>query len=218
MDFQDEYPPELQIFDTERGVTLNPAETSFSFSSDHLEAQDPCLLIEPWGYIPSPDELMTAPFFPDRSQRILAIHFGQCDTCYAINTELLLKLAREREGQGIEWDEWGAHTIEAHGGGLDALSQIRISGCLLFCTGPNSVDNDSCRLWIYDFSHVGRAKYLCTPDGASEGGGTRRISPRLDGYELHWNSTNFRHAISTSGHDNIIFGIVSILTFLSAAK
>jgi hypothetical protein len=43
--------------------------------------------------------------------------FWPC-TCYTINVELLLELAREREGQDVGWDEWGAHTIEVRGGGM----------------------------------------------------------------------------------------------------
>ena len=213
------YPPELQIFDTGQGIAREPIETSFSFSLDYLKPRNLWLSIEPYGYIPSLDELMIAPFYPDRSQRILAVHFVQRGPCYTINTELLLELAREREGQDVEWDEWGIYTIEVRGGGLGDLSQIRVSGCRLFCIAPDGADNDdSSHLWIYDFSHVGRAKYLCTPDRASEGGGTRQISPSLDGYKLPWNSIDPCDAISTRGHDNTTFCIVSIFIFLFAVE
>jgi hypothetical protein len=217
-------PPQLHIFDTEQRTTIEPIQTSFSLPTARQEAYDPCLLIEPCGHISSPDELITAPFYPDRSQRILAFNLGR--SCYAINAELLLKLAREREGQDVGWDEWGAHTIEVRGGDLCNLWQIWVSGCRLFCTVSNSRDDDDpSHMRIYDFSHAGRAKNLRTSGKAGKHGRTRRISPSIDGYELPWNSFNFCDAISTTGHDSIVFSVVSSLTscpqsskgFISAA-
>jgi hypothetical protein len=200
---------------------MTPIQTSFSFPTACLGAPCLCLSLESCGYIPSPDELKTAPFYPDCSQRILALYFGQHGTCYAINVELLLELAREREGQDVGWDEWGANTIEVHIGDPDNLREIWASGCRLFCTVSAGMDDggdDPSYLRIYDFSRAGRAKYLRALDRASGGGRARRISPSVDGCKLPWNSVDFRYAILTTGHDSIVFCIVSVLIFLSISS
>jgi hypothetical protein len=196
---------------------MTPIQTSFSFPTTHPGAPRSCLSPEPCGHIPSPDELMAAPFYPDRSQRILALSFGRHNTFYVINMELLLELAREREGRDVGWDEWGAHTIEIHVGDPDSVGEIWTSGCRLFYTVSSVDDDDPTHLLIYDFSHAGRAKYLRTLDRANEGGGTRRMSPCL-GYRLPWNSFDSHYGVLTTGHDSIVFCIVSILICLSTSS
>jgi hypothetical protein len=212
-------PPRLQIIDTEQGTTMKPIQTSFFFSTAYLEAPYPRLLIEPCGHVPSPDELMTAPFYPDCSQRILAFYFGMYGTCHTINADLLLELAREQEGQDVGWDEWGAHTIEVDSEALGILDQICVSGCRIFCTMSNNTDNvdgDSTYLRMYDFSHGGRAKHLHTLDEEREGRGKRRLSPSLDGYKLPWNLVGPWTTGLIAGHDSFVFRVVSILIFLFA--
>lgn len=155
---------------------------------------------------------MTAPFHPDCSQRILAIHFYEYGACYAISTELLLRLAREREGQDVRWYEWGSHAIEVYVGDPGDFSQVWVSGCRLFCVVSDGVSDEGDHpyyLRIYDFSHAGRTKYLSTWDELSKGGGTRRISPSLGGYKLPWNSADFCDAFLTTGHDSTVFWVVS---------
>ena len=210
-------PPRLQIIDTEQGMTMKPIQTSFSFSTAYLEASYPHLLIEPCGHIPSPEELVIAPFYPDRSQRILAFHFGMYGTCLTINADLLLELAREQEGRDVGWDKWGAHTIEVDSEALDALGQICVSGCRVFCTMSNSAESvggNSTYLRMYDFSRASLAKHLRTLDRASEGKGMRQLSPSLDGYKLPWNLVNPWDMGLTTGHDSFVFRVVSIPIFL----
>jgi hypothetical protein len=132
-----------------------------------------------------------------------------------INVELLLGLAREREGQDVGWDEWGIHTIEVHVGHRGSPGKIWVSGCRMFCTMSDGADDDhSTYLRIYNFSHAGRAKYLRTLDTASEGGGTRRLSPSLDGHKLPWTFGGSWGVDLTIGHDSLAFCVVSILIFL----
>jgi hypothetical protein len=208
VDSDQEDPPRLQIFDTKQATITEPTRTSFFFPTAYMNAPTLSLSSEPCGHIPSPDELMTAPFYSDPSQRILSLYFGQYDACFAVNAELLLGLAREREGQDVGWEEWGAHTIEI--GGLNRLAHIWVSGCRLFCILSDDVyGEDLLRLQIYDFSHAGRAKHLRTLDSVSEGGGTRWISPSLHGYGLPWGVLDLWDV--TVGHDSIFFCVVSIL-------
>lgn len=202
-----EGPPQLQVFNTERGTSVKPIQTSFTFSPDTEGYPSLCPSLEPYGHTPSPDE----PFYPDRSQRILAVYFGQRDDCRAINTELLLRLAREREGQDVGWDEWGVHTIEADVRAIENDVETCVSGCRLFCTALDRV-GDNC-LWMYDFSHAGRAKRQITL-----GGWMRMVSPSLDGHKLTCGSYGYCDAILSAGIDNIAFSIVSILIFLSACS
>lgn len=205
-------PPQLQIFDTERGTSMTPIQTSFSLPPYLNESLILCPSLDPCGHIPSPGESMTVPFYPDRSQRILAFYSGQSGICYAINTELLLRLAREREGQDVGWGEWAAHTIEIRIGDPGVPWPICVSGCRLYCTALDEANDNYLR--IYDFSHAGRAKYLRII-GGPEGGGSRSISPSLDGYKLPWGSDVYCDAILTTRHDNLVFCIVSILILLS---
>lgn len=128
-------------------------------------------------------------------------------------------LAREREGQDVGWDEWVAYTTEIHTGNQGDPSQIWVSGCRLFWVVPDGEDewdDVPYHLEIYDFSYAGRVKYLPTLDGADERGGARRISPSLD-YELPWSSGDFSDPLLTTGHDSIVFWIVSILISLPPA-
>jgi hypothetical protein len=205
--------PGLQIFDTEQGAMAESTPTAFFFSPAHQGGYEPHFLIEPCGYIPSPDELATAPFYPDRSQRILAVYSG-FNTCCVINAGLLLELARERNGEDVWWDEWGARTIEVCGGD-DCFGLIWVSGCRLFSTVSDSAYGICpTYLQVYDFSHVGRGEHLHTPDRASEGGGTRRFSPSLDGYRLPWDFPDSWNMDLAAGHDSLVFCTVSIPVFL----
>ena len=197
---------------------MEPVQTLFSFSTAHRGAHDPCLLIEPSGHSPSPGELMTAPFYPDRSQRMLAVYFD-FNLCYVINTEVLLKLARGREGQHVGWDDWGARTIEVCGGDLELLGPICISGCRLFYGVSNAAyDSGSTYLQVHDLSHVGRDKHIRTLDGASEGEGTRWFSPSLGGYKLPWDFPDSWDMDLTTGHDSLVFRTVSIPILLFTVK
>jgi hypothetical protein len=197
---------------------VEPIRTSFSFSNAHQGLYDPHLFIEPCGHIPSPGEFTTAPFYPDRSQRMLAVYFDLA-TCYAINTELLLKLARERGGQHVGWDEWGARTIEVRGGGINFTRPMWVSGCRLFYTVSGAAhDNGPTYLQVHDFSHVGCGKHLRTPHGTSEGERARWFLLNLDGYKLPWNLDDSWNMDLTTGHDSLVFRTVSIPIFPFTVK
>ena len=197
---------------------MEPIKTSFSFSTTHHGPYDPCLFIEPCGHIPSLGELTTAPFYPDHSQRILAMHIGFA-SYYVINVEQLLKLAHEREGQHVGWDEWGAYMVEV-GKGLGChLGLIWVSGCRLFYIVSDPTYGDPpCYLQVHDFSPIGRSKHLCTQDGASKGERVRQFSLSSDGYKLPWSYHDSWPMHIAIGHDSLIFHTVSIPIFLLTAE
>ena len=202
----------MYILDTKPETITKPTQTSFSLSSAYEWTSFSHFTSEPCGHIPSLDELLIAPFYPDPSQRILVLCYRQQGRSYVINVELLLELAREREGQYVIWEEWVTHTIEVQIESGSLLSHIWVSGCQLYCTmfrreGVNILSY----LRIYDFSHAGRSKHLHTLDRPNRGRGTRGISPSLEGYKLPWNPDP--HVIPVKGHDSIVFCIVSILVF-----
>lgn len=72
---------------------------------------------------------MTSPFYPDPSQRILALSIARNHTCHVINAELLLELAQRWENQEIGWDKWRNHTTEVVVGDY---VRMWITGCQLF--------------------------------------------------------------------------------------
>ena len=201
--------PHLHIFDTKQETIMKPTQTSFSLFFPHEAAFFSQFASEPCGHVLSPVELMIAPFYPDPSQRILALSYRVHGKCHVINVELLLELAKEREGQHVMWEEWIAHTIEVQLG--DLLGHTWVSGCRLYCTMSSFVgggDGVESHLRIYDFSHAGRSKHLRTLDAPGGGRGTREISPSLDGYKLPWNPDSL--VAPVGGHDSIVFYPVSI--------
>jgi len=160
---------------------------------------------------------MIAPFYPDPSQRILALCYGPHGRCFVINVELFLELAREREGQYVKWEEWVTHTIEIQVEGDSFPGHIWVSGSQLYCTMCRLEGVDlSSSLRIYDFSHAGRSKHLRTLDRPNKSRGTREISPSLENYKLPWNPDD--RVIPVKGHDSIVFSIVSILAFFCAGS
>ena len=210
-DLQGRKDPYLHIFDTGRGKTLQPVQTSFLFPIDHM-GTPLRLLSEPYSHAPLPDELLLEPFYQDPSQRILAIHDGWC-WLDVINVELLLELARKREGQNIGWGEWGPNTTRIQV--RDRDQRIWVSGCRVFCAVP-AVDDESegiSYLQIYDLSRRGRSKHVHAMDISSAVGGGGRILPSVDGCELPWVPNEIDGGTRTIGNYGIAFCVVSALKF-----
>lgn len=208
----------LQIFDTERGTIVNPIQTTFYFPPD-CAAYGGCLHLDPCSHIPSPYELASALFFPDPSQRVLSVLANSYHGLCAINTELLLRLAREWEGQNFEWEKWSPHTTwvpfpQGH------VQYICVSGCrLLFIetdkdgsVGEHGRTSGPLYLRLYDFSQGGRAKHPPAQDVTDAGRGLRWLSPSSK-RPLHLDNRDVRDL--TLGHDSIVFRTVSIFILLA---
>jgi len=107
------------------------------------------LHLESGGYEPSYDKVSFAPFYPDASQRVLAIDFCGCETICVVKTEVLLKLAQEQGVTDIEWGQWKAHAFDVRPGYL----VVRwVSGHRLFCVSPSGSGGEATRIEVYDFS------------------------------------------------------------------
>jgi len=137
------------------------------------------LYLEAGGYEPSYDEVSFAPFYPDASQRVLAIEFHGRGTICVVKTEVLLKLAREQGATDIEWGQWKAHAFEARPGDL----VVRwVSGHRLFCVCPSGSGNEATRIDVYDFSPRASGR-----ESETTGRG-RRVWPSAQGYPS-WDGT-----------------------------
>lgn len=197
--------PRLHVFNTKRGTTHRPAETSFSLPYNHSGSSFR-LLSEPCGYAASSDELATAPFHPDPSQRIIALNFGEV-LWFVVNAEKLLELALGWEGKNIQWDEWEAKLIRVTVGRVTGWDYAWVSGCRLFCIVFSGTGGQRSHLRVLDLSRPGNAKEFEALDRVGTGEtGTRQWSPSLDGYELPWGHSAFLSGVLAVLHDSIVFG------------
>ena len=201
-------PRRLHVFNTESGTTLSPVQTSFSIPYNR-KGSSFRVLSEPCAHAPSPDELSTAPFHPDPSQRIIALNFGEVQW-FVVNAEKLLELAREHEGKDVRWGKWETGLTGVPIGIVFSWDCAWVSGCRLFCVVLGGTDGQRSYLRVLDLSHAGRAKELDVLDWVGAGkSGPRQWSPSLDGYELPWDRYAFFSAALTVAHDSVVFGFVS---------
>ena len=64
---------------------------------------------------------------------------------------------------------------------------------------------------MYDLSHRGRSKHICSTDISRIIKGGRRILPCVDGCELPWVPDEIDGGTRTIGNDGIAFCVVSTL-------
>ena len=119
--------PQLHIFNTKRGSTLDPVQTSFSLPYNN-RGYPSRLLSEPCGHAASSDELATAPFHPDPSQRIIALNLDDSQW-FVVNAKKSLELAREYEGKDVRWGKWETELIMVRIGRVIHWNYAWVSGC-----------------------------------------------------------------------------------------
>ena len=100
---------ELLLLDTEHVPPMRPTLTRFCGPAS--SGQWACLF-GAGEYQPSPQDTLSAPFYPDPSQRILALSLEHRCGFYVIKAEVLLRLARERFGEVVRWEEWRPYLVE----------------------------------------------------------------------------------------------------------
>lgn len=157
-------------------------------------------IVEAGGHMPSPQEILTAPFYPDPSQRIIAMSLNIYDGFLVMKVETLLRLARERAGGKIQWQEWSPYLIQPYLKWRSyPLSFLRswVSGFRLFRVSTLRGDGP-CRLYVYDFSARGRMKHF-----EWIGGSHKVMFPSVKKRRLCWNDTNISHI--SFGHDSVVF-------------
>ena len=113
------------------------------------------------------------PFYPDPSQRVLALVFQDVDDkiqgICVVRSETLLKLAKEQGKGVIEWDVWEGFTVRLDTdqvSGPRSLSKYSISGSRFVMVDTNETKGWA-KIRMYDLSHWSRQHPSCArkPDG-----------------------------------------------------
>ena len=174
------------------------AQTTFYYDSPGDKSSTvPSFDFDLGGRVPSCEDELFAPFYPDPSQRVLAVVFFGCIIVAKI--EALLKLARERKGEHLQWAEWQTHVTKVRRDGY--TSRLWVSGPRLCCaeltgSGETSID-------VYDFG--ARACAECRE--SFEDGVAERFAPSVTKI-MPWEVDEI---ITSSGsHNGFSFVLVKI--------
>ena len=99
--------PGFILLNTKQATGDDEAFSQTTFYLDSSQPRDRYLnfVSNLGGHEPSHDDDLFAPFYPDTSQRVLVIE-GSSDGLLVMKTEALLKLAQERKGEDLQWEEW----------------------------------------------------------------------------------------------------------------
>ena len=199
--------PRLVLLNTEpTGGGTAPIQTTFHFDPrEHPHLEVAYLCVEPGGHEPSPEEGLFAPFYPDASQRVLAVHLRGCESILVLKTEELLRLARERGGAALEWEQWRVRGIEVWPRDADVVD-LWVSGPRLFFIARDTFGADEIWMDVYDFSAQASTRNLETTtdwDGTVQ----RCMSPSIRKYHLPWNAPVVHFA--NGGHDGIVLIMVN---------
>ena len=154
------------------------------------------------GHEPSCGATFT-PFYPDPSQRILVFYFEDFERLLVIKPETALRLARERNGEDLPWEEWNDHVTWVHAE-LE-VEGIWVSGSRLYCA--YSCDDGYCvpSMQVYDLS----AKAPGRGEEAGKDGSNQYMAPTLT-QDLPSELTNIRSWYGC--YDSIVFVLVNIPT------
>lgn len=191
--------PSLLLLDTEWVSHMVPAQTLFHgpVSYRHWTC-----LFEAGGYNASAQDILATPFYPAPSQRILALSTDPQGWFCVMKVEALLKLARERAGEEVQWEEWKPYLAQIF---LEETSRTAhnmgpwVSGFRLFFV---SAQNDGrCDLHVYDFS-----SHACTKFLPREGNDVVCVGPVV-GHRLPWQAGDIYDI--TFCHDSMIVQLVS---------
>jgi len=200
--------PQLVHLNTEQATTDDTVfvQTTFHFDPHaHLNLKIIYLHLDQGGHKPSREEGSLAPFYPDTSQRVLAVEFYDYhQSVFVMKTEVLLGLAQGRGGADIYWAQWGTHTVEIRPGTPDVFW---ISGPRLFCAFCTEPEDDKAWLDVYDFSAQGSVR--CLEERTKRDGTARQITwPSVRRHQLPWNRSLIH--FGNGGHDSVVLLTVSI--------
>ena len=158
------------------------------------------------------------PFYPDPSQRVIALMFHGADapdkaqSICVVRPATLLRLAREQGGGVVEWDAWEKFAVTLD---MDEVSRPRsstkfsISGSRFVMVDTNETEGWA-KIRMYDLSHWSR-QHPCArrlygggkPDG-------KKVQCRLTEaiLELPEDMCSVRHAVMVQ--DSVVFFSVSL--------
>ena len=204
------------LLNTEQATTDDAAlaQTTFHFDPDaHLNLKIAYLHLDQGGHKPSREEGLLAPFYPDTSQRVLAVQFHDYhQSVFAMKTEILLRLAQGRGGTDVYWAQWGAHTVEILPETPDALW---ISGPRLFRAFGAELEDDRAWIDVYDFSAQGSARRL--EERTNRDDVVQQITwPSVRRHQLPWDGSSIH--FGNGGHDSVVFLTVSITHYPHLAQ
>ena len=198
-------PPYLLLLDTEQVSSGTPVQTLFHPPTTYDYWN---WVTEAAGYKPSPQDILTAPFYSEPSQRILAFSLGLEGSMLVMKVETLLRLSRERAGEEVQWQEWETYLLKTPT--LHTLhTQPWVSGSRLFRPCRRGRGN-RCELHVYDFSARGHMKSL----HQSAGNGSEAVYPSVR-YHLPWLAIDIQDI--NFGHDSMVFQVVSPFFILMTA-
>ena len=151
--------------------------------------------------------MLSAPFYPDPSQRILAMSMDPFWGYYVMKVETLLRFAIERVGEDIQWEEWKTCLIET--GPQQTLNAPRylrswVSGFRLF-SAFQALGDRIYDLRVHDFSPHGMAQFLHLTDDGRKVMRPSVAALRLPQYGGYIYEINF-------GHDSMVVELVSLFS------
>ena len=194
-------PPGLVFSNTKQTTTVDEelARTTFYFE---LSEEDPPgkigFVSDLGGHVPSREDDLFAPFYPDPSQQVLAVEF--VDFVIVTKTAALLGLAQEREGERLQWGEWRSHATRVWRDRY-TYAKTRVSGPRL-CYAE-VIGSEETMVDVYDFG--ARASAACvesTRDGVAQ-----RFTPSVTKI-LPW---KMGQIITSYGcHNSITFVLVKV--------
>lgn len=183
-------------------------QTSFHLSPYFRNSGHLYPLLERGAHKPSPAESL-APFYKDPAQRIVALSMTYANCYLVFQAEALLRLAEDRKGCEIEWDEWKRIVLIPFIRELHPVN-IWVSGSQLLCITSEEFIPPEAEIEVYDFSIRGRKDCL-TKRTNRDLGGVRYLKSTGIHAQYPWDVNGLID--SSSSHDSILFFRVSVLLF-----
>lgn len=191
--------------DIGEGTGDSPVQTSFHLSPYFRDSGHLYPILERGAHKPSPAESL-APFYQDPAQRIVALSMTYADYYLVFQAEALLRMAEDRKGCEIEWDEWKKIVLIPSIRELDPVN-VWVSGSHLLCITSEFILPEA-KIEMYDFSIQGRKDYLSKRTNRDLGG-VRYLESTGINARHPWNIDELLD--SSSSHDSILFFHVSVL-------
>ena len=165
-------PPALVFLNTARETPGGEEFTQTTFFFDLSGGRNLAtgeLVFDKGGYQPSREDDLFAPFYPDPSQRVFGVEFMTPRGILVIKIGALFRMAQERKGEQIQWEEWRAHVTRVL---RDvALEKFMVSGPQLFCM--TETDSGVTLMDVYDLS----ARASTRDTGTGKDGMAERFKP-----------------------------------------
>ena len=207
--------PRFVLLNMEQASTDDPQLTQTTFRFGPCEYSTVETVYGQGGHEASPEDSL-APFYQDPFQRVLTIrlHGAHHIPDFVVKVEVLLKLARERGGADVEWEQWKTYVVKVN---FMAESDLWASGSRFFSMELD-IDSDHVS-WVdvFGFSPRASAQYVDTVSYVTQGTVWRVLDQNdMDSLKLPWDIEEIR--FSNCGHDSLVFLVVRISRSMNYAK